>query len=163
MKLKNIAIIATTSILTISSIAIPSDRAIAEVSDSITSNFGNTETSFLIADNFSTTNSLSSFVAVGARKQAEGTFKIVTVDEKQYIEFSDDFKVSKGPDLEIILHKNNVVASSISEKDYISLAPIQSFSGNQRYEIPENVNLDDYASVAVWCEDFNVTFGYAEL
>ncbi|MEO1340639.1 MAG: DM13 domain-containing protein, partial [Cyanobacteria bacterium J06635_13] len=28
---------------------------------------------------------------------------------------------------------------------------------------PENVDLSDYASVAVWCEDFNVTFGYAEL
>ena len=160
MKLKNIAIIATTSILTISSITMSSERAIAEISES---KFDNTDASFLVAESYSTTNDLSSFVAVGARKQAEGTFKIITVDEKQYIEFSDDFKVSKGPDLEIILHKNNVVASSISEKDYISLAPIQSFSGNQRYEIPENVNLDDYASVAVWCEDFNVTFGYAEL
>ena len=160
MKLKNIAIIATTSILTISSITISSDRAIAEVSES---QLDITGTSVLVAENFSNTKDSSSFVAVGRGKKAKGNFKIVEAEGKQFIEFSNDFKVSQGPDLEIILHKNKVVASSISEKDYISLAPIQSFSGNQRYEIPENVNLDDYASVAVWCEDFNVTFGYAQL
>ncbi|MEO1467319.1 MAG: DM13 domain-containing protein, partial [Cyanobacteria bacterium J06633_1] len=68
-----------------------------------------------------------------------------------------------GPDLEIILHKDPVVESSIAEADYISLAPIESFTGTQRYEVPADVNLDDYGSVSVWCEEFNVTFGYAEL
>jgi len=61
------------------------------------------------------------------------------------------------------LHKNQTVKSRIAEEDYISLAPIKSFKGSQRYEIPEGVNLENYASVAVWCEDFNVTFGYAKL
>lgn len=163
MKLKNLATIATTSLLAISSISLSSNRVLAEVSKGIAPKFNPTDQSFLIAENSIPTNNLSSFVAVGARKQAKGSFKIITVNQKQYIEFSQDFKVSQGPDLEIILHKDKVVSSSISEKDYISLAPIKSFSGNQRYEIPTNVNLADYASVAVWCEDFNVTFGYAQL
>ncbi|MDY6898910.1 MAG: DM13 domain-containing protein, partial [Cyanobacteriota bacterium] len=29
--------------------------------------------------------------------------------------------------------------------------------------IPENVNLADYKSVGIWCEEFNATFGYASL
>jgi len=104
---------------------------------------------------------LGQFVAVGSNS-TEGTFKVVEEDGKTYIEFSEDFEVSEGPDLEIILHKDQVVESSIEEEDYISLAPIESFAGKQRYEVPEDVDLDDYASVAVWCEDFNVTFGYAQ-
>ena len=104
---------------------------------------------------------LGQFVAVGSNSTA-GTFTVVEEDGKQYIEFSDDFEVSEGPDLEIILHKDQVVESSIEEDDYVSLAPIESFEGNQRYEVPEDVDLDDYASVAVWCEEFNVTFGYAQ-
>lgn len=163
MNLKKLAIMATTSILVMGSISLASNRAFSQDSEGINPKFDTTDKSFIVADNSLTTNNLSSFVAVGARKQAEGNFKVVTVNQKQYIEFSNNFKVSQGPDLEIILHKDKVVASSISEKDYISLAPIKSFSGSQRYEVPENVNLADYASVAVWCEDFNVTFGYAQL
>ena len=45
----------------------------------------------------------------------------------------------------------------------MSLAPLKGFSGAQRYEIPDNVNLDDYEAVAIWCRKFNVTFGYAKL
>ena len=88
---------------------------------------------------------------------------MVKENGKQYIEFSEDFEVSQGPDLEIILHKDSSVPVSIDEDDYISLAAIQSFNGSQRYEVPKNVDLKDYASVAVWCEEFNVTFGYGEL
>ena len=103
------------------------------------------------------------FVAVGSRNQTQGTFEVVEEDGKQYIEFSDDFEVSEGPDLKIILHADPTVESSIAEGDYVTLAPIESFIGTQRYEVPEDVDLNDYASVAIWCEEFNVTFGYAEL
>ena len=103
------------------------------------------------------------FVAVGSRNQTTGTFEVVEEDGKQYIEFSDDFEVSEGPDLKVILHTDPNVESSIDESDYVTLAPIESFTGTQRYEVPEDVDLNDYASVAIWCEEFNVTFGYAEL
>ena len=103
------------------------------------------------------------FTPVNSRNNTEGTFTIVEVNGRQYIRFSDDFQVSQGPDLEIILHKKSVVPASIAEKDYVSLAPIQRFSGSQLYAVPENVDVQDYASVAVWCEEFNVTFGYGKI
>jgi|GEM_PF-1273387 len=105
--------------------------------------------------------SSNKFVAVGSDIQTQGTFKVVEEDGKQYIEFSDDFEVSEGPDLDVILHKDPVVEASIAEEDYIVLAPIESLTGAQRYEVPEDVDLNDYASVAVWCKEFNVTFNYA--
>ncbi|MEM9506572.1 MAG: DM13 domain-containing protein [Cyanobacteria bacterium P01_E01_bin.35] len=102
------------------------------------------------------------FVAVKAGNNTEGTFKVIEEDGKQYIELSDDFEVSQGPDLKIILHKDQTVASSIAESDYVNVAPLESFTGTQRYEVPDGVDINDYASVAVWCEEFNVTFGYAQ-
>ena len=63
----------------------------------------------------------------------------------------------------MILHRNRSVSSSITEDDYLEIAPLQSFRGQQRYLIPEDIDLATYSSVAIWCRQFNVTFGYAEL
>lgn len=168
MKLKYIATLTAASILTIGGTALFSNNAIA-------SSFNSVDSSVIVAGNpCASANPCASvnpcaaansgqFVAVGSRNKTEGTFKIVEENGKQYIEFSDDFEVSEGPDLEIILHKDSTVESNIAEEDYISIAPIESFTGTQRYEVPDGVDLDKYASVAVWCEDFNVTFGYAQL
>ncbi|NEQ63853.1 MAG: DM13 domain-containing protein, partial [Moorea sp. SIO4A1] len=48
-------------------------------------------------------------------------------------------------------------------QDYVTLARLQKFSGAQRYAIPDDLNLDEFGSVAVWCRRFNITFGYASL
>ncbi len=164
MKLTYIATLAAASILTVGGTSLFSNSAIA-------SSFTSADSSVIVAGNpcasanpcAGSDSASNQFVTVGSGKKTEGTYRVIEEDGKQYIEFSEDFEVSEGPDLEIILHKDPTVESSIAEEDYISLAPIQSFTGTQRYEVPEDVDLNDYASVAVWCEDFNVTFGYAEL
>ena len=180
MKLKYIATLAAASVLTIGGTALFSNSAIA-------SSFNSADSSVIVAENpcaakpnpcasanpcaakpnpCASANpcaaaSSNKFVAVGSDIQTQGTFKVVEEDGKQYIEFSDDFEVSEGPDLDVILHKDPVVEASIAEEDYIVLAPIESLTGAQRYEVPEDVDLNDYASVAVWCKEFNVTFNYA--
>lgn len=53
--------------------------------------------------------------------------------------------------------------SGIKEKDYVSIAQLQKITGNQRYALPNNVNLQEFKSVAIWCRKFNATFGYAIL
>lgn len=93
----------------------------------------------------------------------KGTLNIVEEDGKQYIELSDDFQTAEGPDLEIILHKDNAVPLNIESENYVAIAPIQGLEGTQRYEVPQNIDINDYASVAVWCQEFNITFGYAQL
>ncbi|NJL10535.1 MAG: DM13 domain-containing protein [Calothrix sp. SM1_7_51] len=90
--------------------------------------------------------------------------KLVTENGKRYLEFDKNFKTDKGPDLFVILHKNATLPNSgIKEKDYVSIARLQATNGNQRYAIPNNVNLADFRSVAIWCRQFNATFGFATL
>lgn len=104
----------------------------------------------------------NNFVSVG-RKRTNGQIKVINENGKQYIEFDQSFSTSNGPDLKVVLHRNSVVSASIDESDYIEIAPLESSRGQQRYLIPENVDLADYGTVAIWCRQFNVTFGYARL
>ncbi|ELS04201.1 electron transfer protein with DM13 domain [Xenococcus sp. PCC 7305] len=103
----------------------------------------------------------NNFVSVG-RKTTKGQIEIATDENGQkYIEFDQSFVTDQGPDLKVILHRKPSVSSRISESDYIEIAPLESFSGTQRYLIPDDVDLSEYAAVAIWCRQFNVTFGYA--
>ncbi|MGB3649683.1 MAG: DM13 domain-containing protein [Rivularia sp. (in: cyanobacteria)] len=104
-----------------------------------------------------------SFVTTEQDHPTNGTAKIVKVNGKRYLEFSKEFTTARGPKVRVVLHRNSTVPVNLQEKDYVTLAALQRFDGAQRYEIPANLNLDDFKSVAIWCEEFNVTFGFASL
>lgn len=102
------------------------------------------------------------FKAIGY--SIKGKVEVVTADSQQYLVFNENFKTDNGPDLLVILYRNDVPPKyRIKEKDYVQIAPLQKPSGKQRYAIPQNIKLADYKSVAIWCRKFNVTFGYATL
>ena len=100
---------------------------------------------------------------VKSEKATTGKAKIVNMNGKRYLKFDKAFSTGDGPDVKVILHKNSSVPANIKEGNYITLARIKSFNGAQTYAIPDNVNLDEFKSVGIWCEEFNATFGYASL
>ncbi|MBD1995625.1 DM13 domain-containing protein [Leptolyngbya sp. FACHB-541] len=101
---------------------------------------------------------------VAAEHPLEGMVQIVTENGDRYLEFDETFRSDSGPDLYVILHRaGEPPVSGIQEQDYVTLAPLQSTAGNQRYAIPADVNLDDFNSAVIWCRMFNATFGYATL
>jgi len=106
----------------------------------------------------------SSGAFIDAEHPTKGTANIITENGKKYIQFDDKFKSDSGPDLFVILHKDDKLPiTGIKEADYVSIAPLKSTNGTQKYEIPENVDLANFKSVAIWCRKFNATFGYAVL
>jgi hypothetical protein len=64
-----------------------------------------------------------------------------------------DVQISEAPDGRISLAKN------FDDKTSISLGKLQGFTGSHEYPIPEEVNPDDYNTVLVWCDQFNVPIG----
>jgi len=114
---------------------------------------------------------LSSGSFVDGEHPTSGTVRIVNRDGKRVLELDRAFKTStSGPDLVVILHRSGDVIGStvppaypIKEGEYVVLAPLQKFSGAQSYAIPDNINLDDFKSAAIWCRRFNATFGAATL
>ena len=105
--------------------------------------------------------SASQFVSV--EHPTSGQVSIIEEDGTRYLAIGEDFQSDRGPALQVILHKSDTVGLQIEEGDYVSLGELQSFNGAQRYVIPEAIDLTQYQSVAVWCEEFNATFGYAPL
>ncbi len=101
---------------------------------------------------------------IDAEHPTKGTASIITENGKKYIQFDDNFKSDDGPDLFVILHRDDKLPiTGIKEADYVSIAALKSTNGSQKYEIPESVDLANFKSVAIWCRKFNATFGYAVL
>lgn len=97
-----------------------------------------------------------SFIGL-AKHSGFGTAKIISIADKKYVRFEDDFKVTNGPDLFVYFGKDG---------QYIESAQLGELKGNvggQNYEVPANINPEDYNEVWVWCRAFSVPFAKAEL
>lgn len=103
------------------------------------------------------------FVTVEQDHPTTGTASIVTENGQTYLVFDSAFGTATGPDVQVVLHTADQVPVAIDESDYVTLAPLQSFEGGQRYLVPSNIDVNTYEAVAIWCREFNVTFGYAPL
>jgi hypothetical protein len=153
MKLKHLQTLGLTSALLLSTfggiIVVPQVQA-----ESLT------EKTQLVAEK---ANAVNSFVTVEQDHQTTGTIKIISENGNKYLEFDDTFSTAEGPDVQVVLHRTSPVSVNLKEANYITIAPLQSFQGTQRYLLPEDIDLNEYASVAIWCRQFNVTFAYASL
>ena len=87
---------------------------------------------------------------------ASGTARIIEIDGKSYVRY-ENFKTINGPDLYIYLAKD------LDAKEYMNLGRLRATEGNVNYEIPTDVNLQDYKYVMVWCKAFGVLFNYADI
>ena len=87
---------------------------------------------------------------------ASGTARIVRADGRTYLRY-EDFKTLNGPDLYIYLSKD------LNAKEYVSLGKIRATEGNVNYEIPANVNVDEYPYALTWCKQFGVLFNSVTL
>ena len=76
-----------------------------------------------------------------------------------------DFEVTNGPDLEVWLVKDADIQSSddVLESEWVSLGQLKGNIGDQNYLIPEDIDISQYGSVVIWCEQFSVLFSAAEL
>ncbi|EKU98659.1 Electron transfer DM13 [Leptolyngbya sp. PCC 7375] len=101
-----------------------------------------------------------SFVAVSS--DTVGGVTIVEENGKRYLEFDETFSTDDGPDLFVLLHKEATPQSYSSDK-FVNLGDLQSINGSQRYEIPEDISIDEFKSAVIWCRQFNVTFGFAAI
>jgi electron transfer DM13 len=76
-----------------------------------------------------------------------------------------DFEVGPGPAFHVYLVPKASIRSSSDLKGvkHVDLGGLRSFKGSQRYPIPAGVDLKDYPSVIIWCEQFSVLISPADL
>jgi len=111
-----------------------------------------------------TSNNLSGHF-ISAEKPTTGSVKIITENGHHYLEFDESFSASnEGPDLHVLL--DTVAKPPQSYQNLgrlINLGKLKSFTGFQRYSIPDVINITQYKSVVIWCRMANATFGYAPI
>lgn len=98
------------------------------------------------------------------RYSGQGTATIYQLEDGSRTLRLEDFETTNGPDLFVWLSG----ATSADPDDahdvvYYNLGDLRGNVGNQNYDIPDDVNLDDYASVIIWCERFSTGFAAADL
>lgn len=84
-------------------------------------------------------------------------------DERKFLRF-DNFSVVNGPDLRVYLV---ALADPLNTEelgnDYLDLGALRSNSGNQNYDIPREVNINNYNSVVIYDRLSGHIFGVARL
>jgi Electron transfer DM13 len=170
---KNFSLVAVTVVLILGCSSIPTNSQKTSQAEAISSTPATSTavSSTPVESNTKASTKARSGSFISAEHATNGKASIVQENGTYFIELDEGFKTSEnGPDLFVILHRSpNILNISkppdyaIAENDYALIAPLKSFNGKQRYEIPKNIQPDSFKSVAIWCRKFNATFGFAPL
>ncbi len=106
--------------------------------------------------------SSASWIEIDPVHRAEGSASIWLVGDTRVLRF-EDFRVTNGPKLHVLLTKNVPKSIFAGVEDYIDLGPLKGNIGNQNYEIPADLDLSEYRSAVIYCMPFHVVFSSAEL
>ncbi|MXW26763.1 MAG: DM13 domain-containing protein [Dehalococcoidia bacterium] len=90
---------------------------------------------------------------------AEGKAFIIETEPGVYILRVEEFSVRNGPDLFVYLSRN----PDGWEEEAINLGDLKATDGAFNYEIPSDIDIEEFKSAVVWCRRFAVLFGHATL
>lgn len=91
---------------------------------------------------------------------ARGKAYIIETEPGVYILRVEEFSVRNGPDLFVYLSRN---PDGWEEEGAINLGDLKATDGAFNYEIPADIDIDEFKSAVVWCRRFAVLFGHATL
>lgn len=84
--------------------------------------------------------------------------------------FSEDFLVSTGPALHVILSGASdltvdyvTFSQMVTGAAYLELGALAAPEGAQTYTVPQGTDLTQFNTVVIWCADFDVAFAAAAL
>jgi hypothetical protein len=88
---------------------------------------------------------------------AEGMAKVINLQDGNKVLRLESLKATNGPDLYVYL------ATDKGASEFVDLGRLKGNIGNQNYNIPQGTDLSKYNTVLIWCKQFSVLFGSANL
>lgn len=97
-----------------------------------------------------------------------GTARVLRNPDGSHQLVLEDLATSNGPDVRVWLSAGPVIEGkdgwfTAADHAHLEVAPIEGNLGNQVYDLPAGTDPAAWTSVVLWCEDFGVSFGAAEL
>jgi hypothetical protein len=105
---------------------------------------------------------LSSGRFESVRHEAEGRAQVIELARGGRVLTLTSFEVDNGPDLRVYLVAGPATTEGEVD-DFDDLGGLKGNVGNQQYEIPDDVDLERYSTVVIWCRAFSVLFARAPL
>jgi hypothetical protein len=116
------------------------------------------QTNTTITNAASTAIKTGSFIGAGdGFHNAEGLAKVIQLEGGRIILRLENFKSTNGPNVHLYL------AADKAASNFIDLGRLKANNGNQNYNIPAGTDLNKYNMALIWCKDFSVLFGSAQL
>lgn len=111
---------------------------------------------------------LASGEFISHEHETSGVARIIENPDGTLVLALENLSTSNGPDVHVWLSAADAVPGQegwglAGEAAYLDLGPIKGNLGNQTYEIPAGTDLAAYRSVTLWCVQFSVSFGAAQL
>jgi len=97
--------------------------------------------------------------------KSSGGWTIYQDDGKTFVKLSSEFRTRNAPDLKIFLSPlsaDEATGKNATDGAYL-VAELSSNAGEQIYEIPDSVNLADYQSILIHCEQYAKLWSAADL
>lgn len=88
---------------------------------------------------------------------AHPTSGMVAVSDDETTLTFTNFKTDNGPKLLVYL------SSDTDATEFVNLGDLKGIEGNYTYAIPDGTDIKKFKFVNIWCVDFLVSFGHAEL
>ena len=106
---------------------------------------------------------LASGTFVDRSHPTSGQVKVLTDGERRVLRL-EDLRTDNGPDLNVYLvpAAPDAPAGEFGQ-DFVDLGDLKGNVGDQNYDIPDDVDLERYSTVVIWCVRFSVAFGAAGL
>ena len=81
------------------------------------------------------------------------------------VEFDEAFKTKKAPDLKVVLSPKSVdqVTNRNALDGAVVVTELKSYSGAQRFKLPDGINLEDFESVLIHCEKYTFVWSGGSL
>ena len=102
-----------------------------------------------------------SFYGVDDLHQGSGKALIYQTGEGEYFLRLENFEVTNGPQLHVILGVDDNPYNHATLGDYLDLGPLKGNIGDQNYMIPADTELEAYGSVVIYCVPFRAIFAIA--
>ena len=95
--------------------------------------------------------------------KGSGTATVYRGADGQNVLRLEDFRVTNGPDLRVLLVPNPDPQGRDDVAGYIELGKLKGNMGNQNYFLPESEDGSGFGSVVIYCRPFHVVFSVATL
>lgn len=100
----------------------------------------------------------------GINHTATGDALLIRLADGSHLLRFENLMAENGPDLRVYLSSAPASAEGPAfNDDYVELGELKGNIGNQNYEIPDDVDLNDYGTPVIWCKRFEVGFAVAAL